>query len=167
MPNWCECCLTVSGKRSQVENFRDTVINESDDTKLSFQKIRPEPITFPSSRTNLPDWYEWRAENWGTKWDTSECFSSILKLNPDNISESSIINYRFNTAWAPPIPVIKHASTRWPTLTFTLSFDEGGMDFGGFIVFKEGQEIASREGASRASSWHEIADWKLESLEGR
>ena len=41
------------------------------------------------------DWYDWNRANWGTKWNAVYCV----------IYKNGII--RFNTAWCPPVPVIK------------------------------------------------------------
>ena len=41
------------------------------------------------------DWYDWRCANWGTKWNAGDC----------EIYTNGTV--RFNTAWAPPVPVIK------------------------------------------------------------
>jgi len=46
------------------------------------------------------DWYYWRIENWGTKWnasDTSICDKIIY----------------FNTAWSPSMPIIKELGKKY------------------------------------------------------
>ena len=41
------------------------------------------------------DWYDWCIENWGTKWNACDCMWT---------ADGGI---EFNTAWAPPSPVIQ------------------------------------------------------------
>ena len=42
------------------------------------------------------NWYDWRLENWGTKWNACEC-----KISPD------MNRIEFETAWCPPVEVIE------------------------------------------------------------
>ena len=65
------------------------------------------------------DWYSWRVKNWGTKWEGYDG-----RFNDDQ----SVFN--FDTAWSPPIPIIK----RLAELTgqkFILEYIEEGMFFCG------------------------------------
>lgn len=59
-------------------------------------------------------WYDWRIENWGTKWDAYDRTSE----ETDN-GNTGTGNYTFNTAWAPPIPVIRRLAIIFPDITFT------------------------------------------------
>ena len=51
----------------------------------------------------LPAWYAWRVENWGTKWDVAD----VQMTNPLMIHGEGKSSFSFNcwTAWSPPIPV--------------------------------------------------------------
>ena len=53
--------------------------------------------------TNVQDtrWYDWRSENWGTKWDVPK---DDIDVEP--INNGSIV-VEFDTAWAPPYPIYK------------------------------------------------------------
>lgn len=53
-------------------------------------------------------WYEWRNENWGTKWNAAN--ASITERAEDGTK----ISYSFETAWAPPIPVFFELSKQFP-----------------------------------------------------
>lgn len=59
-------------------------------------------------------WYDWRIENWGTKWDAYDRTSEEW----DN-GNTGTGNYTFNTAWTPPVPVIRRLATIFPDITFT------------------------------------------------
>jgi hypothetical protein len=82
-----------------------------------------------------PTWYEWACANWGTKWDVYD-----VELTGD-CSESGSLNYSFQTAWSPPIPVIQAMSKRFPSLRFALDYFEGGAGFMGSCVYENDQEV--------------------------
>lgn len=77
--------------------------------------------------------YEWCCDNWGTKWDTYD-----LKVNIDNL-EYGYINYTFQSAWNPPLPVIYAASLKFPHLKFMLEYWEAGAGFQGTYIVKNGE----------------------------
>jgi len=60
-------------------------------------------ITKPVN-TTLPSWYEWRNENWGTKWDVCAVEMGDIRLKLWN-PPAAEIEFQCWTAWAPPIPI--------------------------------------------------------------
>lgn len=60
--------------------------------------------------TGYLNWYDWSVANWGTKWDAYEL--KVLKDTPDQLK------FRFQTAWAPPIPVLNKLMEMYPDLNF-------------------------------------------------
>lgn len=75
-------------------------------------------------------WYGWSIEYWGTKWNAVNSF--IL----ENFGQ-----WKFETAWAAPIPVIRTLSMIFPDVTFTLEYaDEDIGNNCGVIEFKDGTE---------------------------
>jgi Ferredoxin-like domain in Api92-like protein len=101
----------------------------------------------PNARLN------WRIANWGTKWDA--CFyepcslrgidtTEVEAIVPENGPEiveaggQATAVYRFETAWTPPIEWLRKAGCDHPRLTFTLTFEEPGMAFGGRFTFANG-----------------------------
>lgn len=75
--------------------------------------------------------YEWCGQNWGTKWDAG---SVVI----DDTDWSDLM-YKFETAWAPPKPVIQKMGEMFPALEFTLTYFECGMEFNGRMVMKNGE----------------------------
>lgn len=75
-----------------------------------------------------------QAETWGTKWDLTEEESREVA---NQLIEVGIAS--FDTAWSPPIGVIKALSARFPDDEFTLSYYEGGMGFWGVANFSAGE----------------------------
>jgi hypothetical protein len=131
MPNWCECDLTVEGKAKQFVAHIET-----DEEEFDFNTIvpqTPEVLASLETRSATPLWYDWRCENWGTKWQPSV---HSVELVGDNFA--SIL---FDTAWSPPIQVIFQASKMFPETTFTLHYYEGGMCFQGVYVIENGNVI--------------------------
>lgn len=97
-------------------------------------------------RVGMEGWYDWRCDNWGTKWDA--CFSEggpMIALGQEgmdvDLSKSTqgltltptVAVFKFDTAWAPPTPVVEAASEQHPELEFTLRFGEVGHGSAGEI----------------------------------
>ena len=78
--------------------------------------VSVEALSQASAYLQIPYWYEWRCNNWGTKW------------NADDVSvHNSIVT--FTTAWANAEPVIKALSEKFPEVTITVKFADE--DLGG------------------------------------
>ena len=77
--------------------------------------------------------YQWCVENWGTKWPLYE-FTPLVKT-------SNGVQVGFQTAWEPPLPIIKRMSEHYPELLFTLTYIEEGNGFSGVYEVQAGEEI--------------------------
>lgn len=66
-----------------------------------FQRLLPCPHPLLQSG----DWYNWRCENWGTKWDAYD-----IELDNDRAEIC------MRTAWAPPLPILNLLQERYPDL---------------------------------------------------
>ena len=144
MPNWCWNHLEVSGDEIQLREFVEkSTINIERDDEFSFNGTHPMPedlnITkgtqtqdekeqamLNKARYGHTDWYDWRLDEWGTKWDA--CESGIDHNDIDYFAVS------FDTAWSPPIYWIKNILKDFPDLCFTLEYEEPGMCFGGRLT---------------------------------
>lgn len=174
IPNWCSNLLSVVGSDEQVAQFVEIIQSEGEDDLL--QRFVPLP------NENLEDWYGWRIQNWGTKWDIP-----ISDLYPPDDPEEyfchvpgiTSVVYRFDTAWSPPIAAIETISQQYPDCLFMLVYDEPGMDFYGESIFQNGMlthEINSasvvngyrmlREGPDPEWLWNTY-HWEADELEDK
>jgi len=69
------------------------------------------------------NWYDWRVNYWGCKWDASESYISS--------EDEAHISVEFDTAWSPPEMWVRYVSTLFPDLKFKLSYMEPGVGFAG------------------------------------
>lgn len=101
-------------------------------------------------------WYNWRVENWGTKWDASfnGPFMALGSEGADvdatveaqgSVLTPEIAIYKFDTAWSPPVPWVGSASEQEPDLEFELQFGEPGGDFAGRMRFVAGVTVEEEE----------------------
>lgn len=70
-------------------------------------------LLYNLSHYQATTWYDWRVENWGTKWGAYNQSSRTA-----DHSQEGVGCYIFNTAWTPPIPVIRRLATIFPDITF-------------------------------------------------
>ena len=109
MPNHCYQQVTITGPRALISQIEDNL--KCEESRFC-DLISPMPfaiwveadvkITKPVN-TTLPSWYEWRNENWGTKWDVCAVEMGDLRLIGDGTTKE--IEFQCWTAWAPPIPI--------------------------------------------------------------
>ena len=82
--------------------------------------------------------YDWCIKNWGTKWGI---------CSPELVNEyKEELEYEFESAWAPPAPVILKMSEMFPTLRFELRYFEMGVGFNGLYICEKGKVIEDKEG---------------------
>jgi len=73
----------------------------------------------------MPKWWDWRVQNWGTKWNSADCEVTIM--------EDDQVEYTFNTAWGPPEGVIFKLRELYPDASITAFYDEPGMELAGYL----------------------------------
>lgn len=131
----------------RYHKFYDEEMSDRDHSKLikypldktdeiKFSNIIPEPKEFPIKldNGNELDWYWWRVNNWGTKWDG---------FDYDNIIKSDIDLYITGcTAWSPCEPTIQKLSELYPEVNIQLEYDESGCAFCGKVEYEEGELIS-------------------------
>ena len=106
MPNWCLNHLTISHPDTdRVDRFESAYMRgDVCETFLPEPKDdEGNPIVGADYDENgkfkMPDWYEWRIANWGTKWDFG--YDTDRGLQPTRVDNE--VTVRFDTAWSPPL----------------------------------------------------------------
>jgi hypothetical protein len=124
MPNWCENRVYLEATPSEIEAIVAAVKNQGD-TKGLLDYLRPQPEHAEESETHMPNWWSWRVENWGTKWEvTAEIVSHSIA--------DGWINLAFDSAWSPPIEALIHwGSESEETRSYNIRYIEWGMGFCG------------------------------------
>ena len=177
MPNWCHCKLSVTGPEAQVGHFRQKAMATPDNIKtnvadhtqpLYFGNFVPEPdypdgIKAVGADASGLNWYTWRYEHWGCKWDASFNNEPLIALSAaegsdithdhppvttDNNAGLSVIHYEFDTPWSPPYPVIAAIAASQPDLLIKFTWGEPGSDYGGYQEWDHGDCITLKEGTA-------------------
>jgi len=133
MPNWCFNELTLIGEQMYLQKFNCENLNNEGD--IDFGRSVP----FPRNRDEDKEWYEWRIENWGTKWTASD---TLIKPK----FEKDTVIYEFCTAWAPPIEWLTKVSGIYPDVKFELKYHEPNEDFSGIYEIKDDDIIKQVDG---------------------
>ena len=121
MPNWCSNSVTIEATDSEsLKQLQNAV----DEEKELFNQFVPQP-EFEGS----DDWYMWNIENWGTKWEGYDG-----RFNCNDFS-----SFTFDTAWSPPLPIIKKLA-ELTGQTFILEYiEEGNFFCGRYIAGSDGE----------------------------
>ena len=97
-------------------------------------------------------WYDWNCRNWGTKWDVAVSdnsqYSDTYIEGPTENGENLVVYYNFNTAWSPPFAALAKLSSQYPSLLFTLSYEEE-TGWGGECEFLRGEQLEGSEYESK------------------
>lgn len=108
-------------------------------------------------RVGREGWYSWRVEHWGTKWDASFSEDGAMGVGGETMDVTvtketqgatvtpTIAIYKFDTAWAPPVPAILAASEQHPDLEFVLRFAEMGENYAGETKCVSGELVEEKE----------------------
>jgi hypothetical protein len=157
MPNWITNILTINADEKMVQKILSEI--KSEQSEFDFNLIVPQPdelegTTAPARiisdeeyakdsskgitqtmsedfirKYGFNNWYDWRYENWGTKWNADEVWISDNEVS-------------FNTAWCNPQPLLVALSRKYPDIQFDIKFADE--DFGhnvGTYILKDGEEI--------------------------
>ena len=90
-------------------------------------KVGELPVNGRFQSTDQQDdrWYDWRIQNWDTKWD---CYDVVVTDEDPECTE-----IEFNTAWSPPEAICTELREQYPDLSFTWFYDEPGCEIAGYL----------------------------------
>ena len=81
----------------------------------------------PVNRLSADDrWYDWRLQNWDTKWDAYDV--EVVDPDPENME------IEFNTAWSPPEAICHALREKYEdTVSISWFYDEPGCEIAGYL----------------------------------
>jgi len=82
-------------------------------------------LVFKSTGHADDRWYDWRVQNWDTKWD---CYDVVVT---DDDPES--LEIEFNTAWSPPEAICDKIREDYPDVSVSWFYDEPGCELAGYL----------------------------------
>ena len=159
MPNWCDNQITITGPNSVIDKI-EKIVKEEENTDLSskekgetpgllqFMAPMPEELmeteAGPIAKTKkekrarqirklefgAENWYDWRVNNWGTKWELCEFYGVDRQHLNDSLDESTI-SFSFSSAWAPPLGAYEKFLENNSDCFIRAYYYEGGCDFMG------------------------------------
>jgi hypothetical protein len=148
MPNHVDQDLYLTGDVESLKSFLEFA--KEDDEILSANKFIPYPDEYliqdkiAAEKRLKGDYmardgfnsggYQWCLQNWGTKWGIYHARIEAQKL----IGKKGRVKFTCQSAWSPPLPVIKAMSDKFPSLKFKLKYYEGGMGFKGIYIVEGG-----------------------------
>ena len=133
MPNWCNNTITLTGPKEKITK----IYEKAKEDNALLQQLYPMPTQLEGTTSPAPkegkvqplvdghdNWYDWRVDNWSTKWDVD---MDGLELSDDGTT----ITGWFDSAWSPPIGAYEHFLTENEDCSISSLYYEGGMDFAG------------------------------------
>ena len=122
-PDWAN---TPLAKNDVLEYSWDKPKGEAGELPVLKDKGFGEGLYFASTDRQDDRWYNWRNQNWGTKWDAYE-------LEIDDYSMPNGFEVEFQTAWAPPEEVCHAIREQFDDLSVSWFYDEPGCEIAGYL----------------------------------
>ena len=96
--------------------------------KMIIDKDKPfrRGLRFESTDVMDDRWYNWRVQNWGTKWD---CYT--LEIEDSDMPHGFEVT--FETAWSPPEEVCYAIREQYPNVSISWFYDEPGCEIAGYL----------------------------------
>ena len=82
-------------------------------------------LVFKSTDRTDDRWYDWRVQNWDTKWDAYD-----VEVTDDDPEQFEV---EFNTAWAPPEAICHKLREDYPDIAISWFFHEPGCEIAGYL----------------------------------
>lgn len=133
--------MTVRGDDVALAKFASRMNGE-----FSLEKILPTPQKLlerspDASKGEIPEWYNWRLQHWGTKWDLRGVKETATGRGARLTFDQSGKSYtcEFDTAWHPPMIALENLSKQIPDLEIHLTYQDDMMNFTGRANFLNGE----------------------------
>lgn len=142
MPNYCNNDLSIVGKPTKIKKFLQDGLNDKGEWVMSNYYPMPSELDDEIGLNQISDaesrdlkdkygadnWYTWRINNWGTKWD---CTANHYNIDGNEL----FIN--FDSAWTPPIDWLTTIAKNYPDLKFRLTYMEEGCQICGLVCVND------------------------------
>ena len=119
-------------------DWPNTPLMSSDMPKYDWDKPKGKVGELPIKRTDpweryvfqstdKPDdrWFDWRNQNWDTKWDAYD-----VVVTDDDEEQLEV---EFSTAWSPPEAICNAIREQYPDVSVSWFFDEPGCEIAGYL----------------------------------
>ena len=119
-------------------DWPNTPLAEKDVKRYSFSepkgKVGELPVkvnapfeTYRFSSGEVDDrWYDWRVQNWDTKWDAYD-------VEQHDFDDPDQYEVTFNTAWSPPDAICNQIREDYPDVEVSWFYDEPGCEIAGYL----------------------------------
>jgi len=148
MPNWCSNEVQIDGSEEDIAKFKEECFTDRKGVAvLDFSKVLPEPDYDKPKKDGthndgvqtelhsvMPDWWNWRNENWGTKWNLVPTHDGDLTAYTVEDSES-FIQLEFDTAWSPPSGIYEALVDKYPDRSISWFYREDGVQMAGWLPY--------------------------------
>jgi len=148
MPNWCNNNIIIQGPKVKLQ-----ALKKSAEEGKFVNALFPMPKELADTQSPPRDetdkqklinkrnkveyghdnWYDWRVDNWGTKWDI-DAYDNSIEYSEELLGKDkgpAKLSFGFDSAWAPPINAIAYYLEKNEDVSLKLWYYEPGCDFGG------------------------------------
>ena len=117
-PDWANTPLLTSDNRFGTKYGNDGELPQY--VEDPFKRL-----VFKSTDITDQRWYDWRVQNWDTKWDAYDVV--VTDDDPEQLE------VEFNTAWAPPDAICEKLREDYPDIAISWFYDEPGCEIAGYL----------------------------------
>ena len=161
MPNWCSNEVEIDGTEEDIAKFVDECFTDFKTARgkmkaesvkvLDFAKVMPEPDYDKPQKDGthnngvqkelhdvMPDWWNWRNNNWGTKWNLVPSKGGDLytyTIEQSNGMGNGWLRLDFDTAWSPPNGIYNAIVDKYPDLDINWFYREDGVQMAGWLPY--------------------------------
>lgn len=175
MPNYCNNTVKITADKATIKKIEQSLktsdndgflncihpmptelkgtVAGSEDAKPEFQKKQSEQLI---EKYGFDNWYDWRVENWGTKWEVNECYG-----DPVISDNGETIEFGFDTAWSPPTGAYHNFLSKNPDASLFATYYEGGCDFMGVWDNGDDRHYEPSQYDSQSTFWTDDKDGQL------
>ena len=149
MPNWCSNEVEIYGEKEDIAKFVEECFTDFKGTPvLDFAKVMPEPDYDQPQKDGthnngvqkelhdvMPDWWNWRNTNWGTKWNLVPDPEGNLTGYEVVGQDDGFIQLEFETAWSTPAGIYDTIFVKYTDLTVNWFYREDGCQLAGWLPY--------------------------------